>query len=218
MTPLNLVRMAALWAIEVIALTDHNTVGNCRSAIAVGETVGVTVIPGMELCTSEEIHVICLFPGIEQAEAFGQMVASTLPPVKNKPKIFGEQLYMDAKDKVLGHEEILLVTASSISIEEAPALCRQFGGVCFPAHIDRTSYSILSALGLFPAHLGFSCAEVLPKCAIAALTAQHPPLEGLRLLRSSDAHYLDNMAEAADTIEAEQSTAAAVIAAIKRES
>lgn len=215
MTPYNLVRMAQLLELDVIALTDHNSTGNCRSAMAVGRKAGITVIPGMELCTSEEIHVVCLFPDIDQAEVFGGKVALTLLPVKNKPAVFGDQLYMDDCDKVLSSEEILLVTASGISIEEVRGLCEGCGGFSFPAHIDRSSFSILSSLGTFPGHLGFTCAEMTPGGDLAALREKHAVLKGLRILRSSDAHYLENMTQAADVLEAEENTAQAVLRALK---
>ena len=64
MTPYNLVQMAKLLGFDIIALTDHNTCGNCESAMRVGESIGLTVVPGMELCTAEEIHCVCLFPDL----------------------------------------------------------------------------------------------------------------------------------------------------------
>ena len=89
MTPYNLVNMAKLLGLDIIALTDHNTCENCASAIKAGEAIGLTVIPGMELCTSEEVHVVCLFPDVESAMEFSDYVISSMPPVKNRPDIFG---------------------------------------------------------------------------------------------------------------------------------
>lgn len=211
MTPHNLVGMAKILGYDIIALTDHNSAGNCRSAMAVGERLGITVIPGMELCTSEEIHVVCLFPDIDAAESFGAHIAGALPPVKNKPDIFGEQRYMDAADTVTGLEEILLVTASSVSIDEAHALVGSFGGFCYPAHIDRPSFSITASLGTIPPELGFTCAEVTPNGDLEALCAQSPALRKMRIMRSSDAHYLENMPDPSQTIELPENTTYATV-------
>lgn len=211
MTPYNLVNMAKILGLDVIALTDHNSVGNCKSAIEAGAEAGVTVIAGMELCTAEEIHVVCLFPELEQAEAFGEAVKPHIPPVKNKPHIFGEQLYMDSQDNVLGHEDILLVTASAIGIDEVRGLVQSFGGFCYPAHIDRESFSIISSLGAFPEDLGFTCAEATKNADIGKLTSDYPVLKGMRIMRSSDAHYLENMHEARDTLEVPECTAKVII-------
>lgn len=211
MTPCNIVNMASLLELEVIALTDHNSAGNCRAAIEAGKEAGITVIAGMELCTAEEIHVVCLFPDADSAEAFGEAVKSRTPPVMNKPKVFGEQLYMDSQDNVLGSEEVLLITASSISVDEAVGMVQGFGGFCYPAHIDRDSFSLISSLGTFPGNLGFTCAEVSGGADTGKLRAEYPALENMRIMRSSDAHYLENMREAADTIDVPECTARDVI-------
>ena len=200
MTPYNLVHMAALLGLDIIALTDHNSCGNCRSAVEVGKKAGITVVPGMELCTAEEVHVICLFPDCDAADTFWRHIQTTLPPVKNKPQVFGEQLYMDAADGVLGGEEILLVTASSVGIDDIAALCARFAGFCYPAHIDRASFSILSNLGAIAPEAGFTCAEVSAQGDVQALRGQHPILQRIRILHSSDAHRLEDMHEAADTL------------------
>lgn len=76
MTPANIVGMAAVKGLDVIALTDHNSCKNCPAAIHHGQQYGVIVIPGMELCTIEEVHIICLFPELDAALAFDQYVYS----------------------------------------------------------------------------------------------------------------------------------------------
>lgn len=215
MTPFNLVNMAKILELDIIALTDHNTVGNCGAAIEAGKDAGLTVLAGMELCTSEEIHVVCLFTDLESAEGFYEAVKPRIPPIKNKPQIFGEQLYMDSLDNVLGQEEILLVTATSIGIDEVRGIVDSFGGFCYPAHIDRESYSIISSLGAFPEDLGFTCAEVTQNADVDALKLEYPALNAVRLMRSSDSHYLENMHEATDTIGVEECTAEAVISYLR---
>ena len=216
MTPWNLVNMAKILGLDLIALTDHNSCGNCRSAMKVGEIAGITVVPGMELCTAEEIHCVCLFDDIDRAEAFSSYVRTTLPPVKNREEIFGRQLYMDEGDTVLETEKILLTTASSISIDTLPTLVKEYGGVCFPAHIDRESYSVLSSLGDFPPELEVTAFELTPVASEEDYRKNYPALEGKRLLRSSDAHYLENMREKEFYIELEENTPSALIEHIKR--
>lgn len=216
MTPWNLVNMAKILGLDLIALTDHNSCGNCRSAMKVGKLAGITVVPGMELCTAEEIHCVCLFDDIDRAEAFSSYVRTTLPPVKNREEIFGRQLYMDEGDTVLESEEILLTTASSISIDTLPTLVKEYGGVCFPAHIDRESYSVLSSLGDFPPELEVTAFELTPVASEEDYRKNYPALEGKRLFRSSDAHYLENMREKEFYIELEENTPSALIEYIKR--
>ncbi len=213
MTPANLVNMAALLGLDIIALTDHNTAGNCRSAIRAGEQAGILVLPGLELCTAEEIHMVCLFSTAEQAEGFAREVHKSLPPIQNRPDIYGRQLLMDAGDGILGEEPLLLVTASGISIDDAPALAAGYGGICYPAHIDRASFSVLSSFGVFPGHLQFPVAEVSRSGNPSALRAAHPALKQVRLIGASDAHYLEDILppQAGQVMELPERTAAAVL-------
>ena len=193
MTPQNIVNMAKIMGYDAIALTDHNTCGNCESVVKLGKEVGITVIAGMELCTSEEVHIVCLFPDCEKANSFSDYVYSTLPPVKNKPHIFGEQVKMNDFDQVVGYEEKLLITASGISCAKAVETVKGFGGICYPAHIDRSSFSILSNLGTIDESFGFTFAEIFDLSKESELKQKHPYLTKLKIVSDSDAHYLENM-------------------------
>ncbi len=193
MTPRNIVNMAKIMGYDAIALTDHNTCGNCQAVIAAGSEIGLTVIPGMELCTSEEVHIVCLFPDIVKAKNFSEYVYSTLPPVKNKPSVFGEQRYMNENDEQTGTEERLLITASSISSMKAVKTVEKYGGICYPAHIDRSSFSIISNLGMIDETFGFKYAEIFDISKEAELKQKHPYLNKIKILSDSDAHYLQNM-------------------------
>ena len=215
MTPYNLVNMAKIFGYDIIALTDHNSCKNCESAMKIGERIGITVVPGMELCTSEEIHNVCLFPALHKAMEFSDYIYSTLPPVKNKEKIFGEQLVMDCEDGILQREEILLTTASSVSISELDKLVEKFDGVCYPAHIDRNSYSIISALGDFPPEVESRCFELTPNARAEEYLAKYPATKGKLIIRSSDAHYLENMREPEFMIDLPENSARALIDYLK---
>lgn len=211
MTPCNLVRMAKLLGYDMLALTDHNSCKNCKSAIAVGTEIGITVVPGMELCTAEEIHCVCLLPDLSAAEAFSEQVHSTLPPVKNKPEIFGSQRVMDTGDGIVDCEPLLLTTASGISIEQVVPMVRSYGGACFPAHLDRASYSLLSVLGdLYPA-LQFTAAEFTHKAYLPQYTEKHPLLRQMHIVRNSDAHRLEDMLPPDTPLPLSANTAAALI-------
>ncbi len=190
MTPNNIVNMARLKGLDVIAVTDHNSCGNVR---AVMETAGedLLVIPGMEVETAEEVHVLCYFPAIEKAEQMWEVLKSHRLPIKNKPEIFGHQYYMDAEDEIVGEEEYLLVTATSLTIGEVFSHAKKLGGVAVPAHIDRTSYSVISNLGFLPEELAVDTVEITAgnreswKCDWGAYT----------ILTNSDAHYLGDISE-----------------------
>ena len=196
MTPYNLVNMAKIMGLDVIALTDHNTCLNCPAAMKAGEEAGILVIPGMELCTDEEVHVVCLFPDLENALRFSAYVRERIPPVENREKIFGEQLIMDDKDNVIGKENLLLTTAADVSLDKVPSLVKEYGGICFPAHIDRTSYSVISNLGMIDEYMGFDIAEITPQADKDDYIKRFPFLGEINILSSSDAHYLENIGSA----------------------
>lgn len=201
MTPQNIVNMSKIMGFDAIALTDHNTCRNCPAVIKAGEEIGLTVIPGMELCSSEEVHIVCLFPDIDKAMAFSDYVYSSLPPVKNKPAVFGDQLICDENDEVIGTEEKLLITASGISCAKAVEIVKKYGGICYPAHIDRSSFSILSNLGMIDESFGFTCAEIFDITKEKELKEKHPYLNSLKIISDSDAHYLEKMRLPEQTID-----------------
>lgn len=210
MTPANIAGMAALKGLDVIALTDHNSCGNCQALMQAAEDAPrpLLVLPGMELCTAEEIHVVCLFAALNDALAFDAYVAAHSPFVANRPDIYGEQRYMDARDGVTGEEPRLLVAASSIPLLSVSALMERFHGLCFPAHVDRSSYSVLSSLGEFPPELSMALAEVADPAALPALREQHAFLRERRTITSSDAHYLWDIHERLYSLEAARDPAA----------
>ncbi len=193
MTPYNLVNMAKVMGLDAIALTDHNTALNCPAAVKAGEEAGILVLPGMELCVSEEAHIVCLFGETEAALEFSRYVEERIPDIPNRPEIFGEQRIMDGEDRVTGLYDKLLLTAAEISVEEVHGLVAAYGGVCYPAHIDRDSYSVISALGNFSEGWGFTAAEMTRDADEQAYLDRYPALAGLQIMRSSDAHYLEQI-------------------------
>lgn len=195
MTVNNLLNMAVLKELNLIALTDHNSCKNAPALLKAAQDAPITVLPGMELTTSEEIHVVCLFSTLDAAMEFDAYVWQRLPDIKNKVEIFGDQLILDAQDQIVGQEEKLLVNATTISIAEVPALMRTFGGLCFPAHIDRNSYSILSNLGFIPPEYGFHTVEVAKPEVFFANGNNLSIKECYTVLTSSDAHYLQDISE-----------------------
>ena len=195
MTPANIVGMAAVKGLDVIALTDHNSCKNCPAAIYHGQKYGVIVIPGMELCTAEEVHVICLFPELEAALLFYRYVYDRLQAIENDERIFGRQQIMDETDTVIGTVKKLLINATDIAFDETFSLVSSYGGIAYPAHIDKASTSLLSNLGFVPPDSTFTCAEIHDFRNLHTIQKQHPYFLGCRMISSSDAHYLEDIRE-----------------------
>lgn len=217
MTPNNLVNMAKLLGMDVIALTDHNTCLNCEAAMKVGEEIGLLVIPGMELTTSEDIHAVCLFPTLEKALAFSQYVDENRIHIRNKAEIYGRQVIMNENDEEIGEIEDLLLPGSFIGMYDAYRKAQEYGGICYPAHIDRDSLSILSVLGEIDPWCGFRTAELADISRLPELREKHPILDCMNIITCSDAHYLENMRDAQNILTLPELTREAVIAYLDTE-
>lgn len=215
MLPSNIVGMAALKELDVIALTDHNSCRNCAAVMQLAEAYGVLAIPGMELCTEEEVHVVCLFPSLEAAEEFEVLVDQAMPPFPNRPDIFGRQQIADCDDNIIGEVPHLLINAAAIRFDDVHQLIAPFGGVIIPAHIDKSSNSLLSNLGMIPQDSRFVCYELAHPEKRAELEQQHPFLRSCRMITDSDAHYLQHIHEPEFFLEAKDKTIDAVLRALQ---
>ena len=200
MTPNNIAGMAMIKELQIIALTDHNTARNAPALIKASEQYGLIVLPGMELTTQEEVHVVCLFAETEAALDFDAYVYEKLLKVRNKPKIFGEQVMMNENDEPVGEEEFLLINATEIPFDDVYDTVTSFGGIMIPAHLDKTSTSLISNLGQIPPNSQFTCAEVKNLEKLHGLIREHPYLTHCRIISDSDAHYLEDISEPVHTL------------------
>lgn len=195
MTPNNIVNMALLKGLDFIAVTDHNSAENLGAVLKCAEGAGLVAVPGMEIETSEEVHLVCLFPDVARALQVQGEIYGSLPPVANREDIFGSQLVMDEEDEVTGRVGQLLLTASAYSSDEIFRMVESAGGAVIPAHVDRQSYSMLSNLGSIPENMGIRWLEISKDCSEDDFRAEHPELSGYRFIKSSDAHHLGDILE-----------------------
>ena len=200
MTPGNIVGMAALKGLDVIALTDHNSCKNCPAFLKLAAQFGVMAIPGMEINTSEEVHAVCLFPALEQAMAFDAYVYERLMPFPNDEKVFGKQQICSEEDVCVGTEPLLLINSVDISFDSLWDLVDSYGGVMFPAHIEKNANSLLFNLGFVPPDSKFKTAELKDLKKLHEVRKANPYLNGCRIISNSDAHYLEHIHEPELTI------------------
>ena len=200
MTPYNAVNLAKLLGYDMIAVTDHNSCLNCPAAVRAGEAAGLVVVPGMELCTAEEIHNVCLFPSLDAAKEFSDFVYDKMPDIINRPEIFGEQIITDEKDNIIGYEKRLLTVASDITEGETVKAVSSYGGVCFPAHIETPT---------------FKAAGLSRYADEKKLSAENPCLGNMKLFVNSDAHRLSDIPEPQNELELPECSAEALIDYIK---
>lgn len=186
MTPKNIVNMALLVGAQVIAVTDHNTARNAR---AVTEAAGdrLIVVPGLEVWSKEDVHILCLFPNLAVAESFDRYVFDALPSRRCDAEVYGQQYLFDAESKIIGWEDKLLLSPTSLSVDEICHEAARRGGIVVPAHIDKT-YGMAVQLGFIPEHLGIRLVEVSKRGKQPALTRSYP------YIVNSDAHNLSTLA------------------------
>lgn len=217
MTPNNIVGMSKLLGLNIIALTDHNCVLNCEAVIKLAKENDILAIAGMELTTMEEIHVVCLFPTFEKALLFNDYVKEHQMQIKNRADIYGRQVVLNENDEEIAEVENLLILATDISVMNVREIVESYGGVCYPAHINRDSMSILSVLGEIPIECGFKTVEVSSSGDIDTLKSMHPILNDMLIVRDSDAHYLENMKDAQNYFELDTLTTENVLSILKNE-
>jgi 3',5'-nucleoside bisphosphate phosphatase len=196
MTPGNIVAMAALKGLQAIAITDHQSCGNCGPAMAMADRLGgPLVLPGLEVESQEEIHLLCLFPDLAAAQEMERLVRGAMPYHRNRKDIFGEQHFYNNQDEIIGEEERLLLIASQLDCFELARQALDLGGVCLPAHVDREANSMLTVLGLIPPDFPTRWLELSAATDERQLLEIHPELLQYRFLGNSDAHRLEDIAE-----------------------
>ncbi|MDD6141906.1 MAG: PHP domain-containing protein [bacterium] len=210
MTPWNMVGMSKIKGLDVIAVTDHNACLNAEDAMAAGREYGVEVIPGMEITSREEVHILGYFYTLEDALKAGEEVYAHLPAIDNNPLLFGNQIIMRDGDTPSGTLDKLLINATDLSVDEVCELVRRHHGVPVPAHINRGSNGMIGALGLMPFLPEYPVVEVYKGVDCPAYA-----MKGRFLLHSSDAHHLEDIQEQVFELDTEP-TAQAVLKLIEK--
>lgn len=191
MTPANICGMAHIKGLDAIAVTDHNTARNLPYVKEAADFYHLILLPGMEVTTREEVHLLGYFPTVDDALEAGEVFSSHLPKMPNRPKFFGNQFIMNTDDEIMGEETRMLIGATDLDLAECTEIIRKRGGVAIPAHINRGSNGLLVNLGLMPEEPAFPVVEVARHLDI------HPSVVKDRMvLYSSDAHQLGNIMEA----------------------
>lgn len=203
MTPANIVRMANLKNLDVIAVTDHNSCKNCPAVLKWAKDNDIIAIPGMELCTLEEVHVLCLFEELSDAMRFDEYVYGRLIKIPNEEKIFGAQEIYDEDDNFVRSEPFLVINATEITFDELKDLMKEFHGIYIPAHIDKNSNSLLSNLGFIPPEADFMAAELKDTKHMDAIQESNPYLKHCNIITNSDAHSLGHINEAVNFLMSE---------------
>jgi PHP family Zn ribbon phosphoesterase len=190
MIPPLIVQEAVARNINIIAVTDHNTTANVEAVQKAAMGTSLTVLPGMELQTVEEVHVLCLFDTLDQMAAWQSFVDARMPPLKNNIEFFGEQFVVDETGEFIRREEQLLLTSAEISLSEAVSEVNRLEGLAIPAHVNRSSFSLIANLGFVPFDIPFEALEISRHITPDEACVKFPQLRQYPLIQNGDVHYL----------------------------
>ncbi len=192
MIPPLIVQEALEQGINLIAITDHNSTANIEAVMKAARETNLTVLPGMELQTIEEVHVLCLFDTLDQARAWNHIVSKYLPPTRNNPDYFGEQFIVDHTGEFIRREDQMLSISAELSLKKARELVNELGGLFIPAHVNRKAFGLLPVLGLIPVDTSIDGLEISRHITPDIAIATYPMIKGYPIIQSGDVHFLDD--------------------------
>ncbi len=195
MSPRAVVEKSREKGLDIIAICDHNCAENAAVAMRLGEKMGICVLPGMEICTKEEVHILALFADMTAVMAMQEYVLAHLPGT-NRPDYFGYQIIADENDEVIGENDRMLIGATTLSIEKIVEKTHQVGGLSIAAHVDRQAFGIISQLGFIPPDLPLDGVEVSFRIPLREARKKIPGISHLPCVTSSDAHFPQDIGRA----------------------
>ena len=192
MIPPLIVQKALEKHIDLIAITDHNTSANVHAVQKAAEGSSLTVLPGMEVQSREDVHLLALFENVETLEKWQMKVDEALPNLPNNTDYFGEQFVVDETGEFIRNEPRLLITSTSFSIDEIFERVSRLGGIVIPAHVERTSYGLFPSLGLISDEWNVLALEISRHTTPEKVAVKFPATRKYPLIQSGDVHQLDD--------------------------
>jgi len=192
MSPLRIVERCCEAGIDIIAVCDHNSVENAEAVMLAGKKMDVTVLPGMEVCSREEVHILAIFGDLEKANFMQEYVYAHLPG-ENVPDVFGHQVVANERDEVIRENDKQLIGATSLGVYEIVEKTHNLKGISIASHIDRPAFGIISQLGFIPENLELDAVELSYRISLEKALEEFPDIREIPVLKSSDAHYLSDI-------------------------
>lgn len=192
MSPQKIVQRSLDVGLDVIAVCDHNTAENAGAVMKEGENKGLKVLPGIEVCSKEEVHILALFDELDQSLAMQDYVYANLNG-ENQPEVFGHQVVANDNDEVIGENPRLLIGATQLGLYEIVDKTHRLAGISLSSHVDRITYGIIGQLGFIPPDLEIDGVEVSHRVELATARDDVPGIGQFPCVTASDAHFLDDI-------------------------
>ena len=195
MHPMALVQQAIEEKLDMIAICDHNSSANVQYVIKAAASSKLEILPGMEITTSEEVHLLAIFDSLPKLTLMQNIIDQHLTGV-NDEKRFGVQAIVNENGEVEGINNQLLIGATDLSLDTLIGYIHQFEGLAIAAHIDRESFSVLSQLGFIDDHADFDALEITPLTGFDQAKIKYSELSKYSFIVSSDSHYIKDIGSA----------------------
>ncbi len=215
MTPLRIAEKASSLGLNIIAICDHNSVENAEVAKRLAKEKGINAITGIEITSSEEVHILGLFGNIADALKMQDIVYENLQPEENDEEVFGMQVVVNEEDEVLGFNKRLLIGSTRLSVSRIVEVIHYFGGLAIAAHIDREGFGIIGQLGFIPPDLKLDALEISYNTSIGEAKKRFREYSHIPWITSSDAHKLDDVGRVSTGLFMEHSTFEELCLALK---
>jgi PHP family Zn ribbon phosphoesterase len=216
MHPKALVERALAAKLDILAICDHNASENVPYVIRAAQGKNLKIFPGMEIATSEEVHVLAIFDSLSDLASMQEIIYQHLMG-KNDEKRFGVQAIVNENGEVEGISDKLLIGATDIPLNDLLNYIHEQNGLAIASHIDRESFSVLSQLGFIDESINFDALEVTPLTGINQARVKYRELSKYSFIISSDAHYLKDIGTAATKIMLEEPTFSEIKMAFARQ-
>jgi len=204
-----IVEQAKKVGLDMIGICDHNSAENVAALVKAGAREGLAVIPGMEVTSSEEVHILGLFDSETDLMLLQDMVYENLPG-ENSEEAFGPQYVIDEWDRLIGTNSKLLIGATLLTVEQIVDAIHERAGLAIAPHVDRERFSLIGQLGFIPKGLKLDALEVSTPCA-AAKEYDYP------VICSSDAHFLEDIGKNPCCFMAEEASVQEIGKALRQE-
>lgn len=193
MSPQTIVNRAKAKGLDIIGITDHNHTGHCHVITEIASEQNIAVLAGAEVTTKEEVHCLAFFEDFKTLQNFQELLSETMVKIQNKPDLFGHQVLVNRQEEILEEIAPLLISATSLSIDQLEQEVHNRNGLFIPAHVNRSAYSLISQLGFISPDIRADALEISSHTTEKQMRSEHPHLERLNFIQSSDAHFPDDI-------------------------
>lgn len=194
MTLNNIVNMAFIKELDMIAISDHNSIKQLYSLEKVAKGK-IDFVYAVEIQTREEVHVLGYFQKHVPLGPIQEFLDTYLIEEPNDEHYFGHQYVLDENDEIIDQEDRLLLKSLDLSLKEVIDHIHQLHGVAVLAHVLDRRFSIMSIYMTIDESLDFDGFEITDEKQYQTLVSQFAFLKEKVCLINSDAHRLESISE-----------------------